>query len=178
MANIVLTCGASVAIYKACDLASKLTQARHRVRSVLTANAAKLIDPQLFAALTGEPAAVEEYGPEKRTAMDHIDLATWADALIVAPASADLIARLALGLAGDLAGTVALALPAKKPRLLCPAMNPHMFAAPPLVRHLETLRRDGWKVMEPDEGHMACGVEGKGRMCEPAAIARAVESLV
>ena len=178
MAKIVLTCGASVAIYKACDLASKLTQAGHQVRTVLTATAAKLIDPQLFAAVTGEPASVDEYAPERRTAMDHIDLATWADVLLVAPASADLIARLALGLAGDLAGTVALALPAPKPRLLCPAMNPHMFAAPPLVRHLETLRRDGWTILEPEEGHMACGIDGKGRMCEPVAIARMVESLV
>ncbi len=178
MAKILLIGGASVAIYKSCDLASKLTQAGHAVRTVLTPQAAKLVSPQLFEAVTGEAAAVDEYGPERSGAMDHIALATWAELLVVAPASADLIARLALGLAGDLAGTVALALPARRPRLLCPAMNPHMWSAPPTARHLQTLAQDGWQVMQPDEGHMACGVAGKGRMCEPAAIVQRVATLL
>jgi phosphopantothenoylcysteine decarboxylase/phosphopantothenate--cysteine ligase len=178
MAKILLACSASVAIYKACDLASKLTQAGHGVRSVLTPRAAKLVSPQLFAAVTGQSAHVDEFADDRRSAMDHIDLASWADLLVVAPASADFLARLALGLADDLAGTVALALPSARPRLLAPAMNPHMWSAPPTARHLTTLRGDGWQVLEPDSGHMACGVEGKGRMCEPAAIAQAVMALI
>jgi phosphopantothenoylcysteine decarboxylase/phosphopantothenate--cysteine ligase len=174
MAHIVLCSGASVALYKACDLASKLAQSGHEVRAVLTPRAARLVSPQLFEAVTGQPAAVDEYGPERRGAMDHIELATWAELLLVAPASAGLLSRLALGLADDLASTVALALPAGRPRLIAPAMNPHMLASPPIARNLATLRGDGWRVIEPGSGHMACGVDGKGRLPEPQELVRAV----
>jgi phosphopantothenoylcysteine decarboxylase/phosphopantothenate--cysteine ligase len=175
MARIVLGAGASVAVYKAVDLASKLTQAGHAVRAVLTPRAAKLVNPQLFAAVTGEPASVDEFSPERRGAMDHIDLATWAEALIVAPCSAGLLSRLALGMADDLVTTVALALPAGRPKLASPAMNPHMLASAPVQRHLATLRGDGWTVLEPGAGHMACGVDGKGRLPEPAELVQALE---
>jgi phosphopantothenoylcysteine decarboxylase/phosphopantothenate--cysteine ligase len=174
MARIVLGAGASVAVYKAVDLASKLTQAGHSVRAVLTPRAAKLVSPQLFAAVTGEPASVDEFAPERRTSMDHIDLATWAELLLVAPASAGLVARLALGLSDDLVTTVALALPAGRPRLASPAMNPHMLASPPVQRNLATLRADGWTVIEPGAGHMACGVDGKGRLPDAAELVVAV----
>ena len=174
MARILLVAGASVAVYKACDLASKLAQAGHEVRSVLTPRAATLVNPQLFEAVTGQPASVDEYGAERRGAMDHIELATWAELLLVAPASAGLLSRIALGLADDLASTVALALPADRPRLLAPAMNPHMLASPPIARNLATLRGDGWQVLEPGSGHMACGADGKGRLPEPAELAAAV----
>jgi phosphopantothenoylcysteine decarboxylase/phosphopantothenate--cysteine ligase len=177
MTRILLGAGASVAVYKACDLASKLAQAGHEVRAVLTPRAAELVSPQLFEAVTGQPAQVDEFGPQRRGAMDHIELASWGERLLVAPASADLIARLALGLGGDLLTTVALALPVGRPRVVCPAMNPHMLAAPPLVRHLETLRGDGWQVIEPDEGHMACGDAGRGRLPEPADLVARLEAL-
>jgi phosphopantothenoylcysteine decarboxylase/phosphopantothenate--cysteine ligase len=174
MARILLGCGASVAIYKACDLASKLTQAGHRVRAVMTPNAAKLVSPQLFEAVCGEPAQVDEFGPERRGAMDHIELAKWGELLLVAPASAGLVSRLAHGLADDLLGTVALALDAKCPRILCPAMNPNMLAARALQRSLVTLREDGWEILEPEAGHMACGDEGHGRLVDPARIVERV----
>jgi len=168
--HILLGAGASVAVYKACDLASKLTQAGHNVRAILTPRAAELVSPQLFEAVTGEPAQVDEFGPARRGAMDHIELAAWGELLLVAPASADLVARLALGLADNLLTTVALALPSSKRRMICPAMNPAMLAAAPLQRHLESLREDGWQIVEPGMGHMACGDEGKGRLPEPAEI--------
>jgi phosphopantothenoylcysteine decarboxylase/phosphopantothenate--cysteine ligase len=171
MSRILLCAGASAALHKGVDLASKLTQAGHSVRTVLTPRAAELVAPQLFEAMTGEVAQVTEFGDQRRGAMDHIELAGWAELLVVAPATADLVARLALGLATDLVGTVALAVPAAVPRLLAPAMNSEMLAAPPIVRHLETLRADGWGIVEPGEGHLACGVEGRGRLAE-------VESLV
>lgn len=177
MSRILLIAGGSVAVYKACDLASKLTQAGHEVRTVLTPAAARLVHPQLFEAVTGLSAQSEEWGEGRRGAMDHIELAQWARLLLVAPASADLIARLALGLAGDLAGTVALAYPPQAPRLLCPAMNPNMLAQPALRRHLETLAGDGWSVLAPGEGHMACGVQGKGRMPEVEEIVRRAAEL-
>jgi phosphopantothenoylcysteine decarboxylase/phosphopantothenate--cysteine ligase len=171
MSQILLVAGGSVAIHKACDLASKLTQDGHRVRAILTRSAAKLVSPQLFEALTGEPAYTDEFGATRRTAMDHIDLAKWGQAYVVAPCTADLLSRLALGLADDLATTTALALPASVPRLVCPAMNPTMLAAPAIRRHLETLSDDGWKVLAPDSGRMACGDDGQGRLPEPEAIA-------
>jgi len=175
--NVLLCAGASVAIYKACDLSSKLTQAGHSVRAVLTPTAARLVHPQLFEAVTGNRAHVDEFADEREGAMDHIALCDWGQLLLVAPASADLMARLALGLGGDLVGTVALAWHGERPRLVCPAMNPHMLAAGPLQRHLETLRGDGWEILEPGEGHMACGVDGKGRLPEPADIVRRVREL-
>ena len=175
--KIVLAAGASAALHKACDLASQLAQEGHAVRTVLTPRAARLVSPQLFAALTGEPAESDEFGPERRTAMDHIDLARWAELFLVAPCPADLAARLALGLADDLVTTVALALEPRTPRLLAPAMNPNMWDAAPTRRHLATLRADGWRILDPDSGHTACGVEGKGRMAEPEAIVAAVAGL-
>jgi len=177
MTNVLLAAGASVAVYKACDLASKLTQAGHAVRTVLTPAAARLVSPQLFEAVSGEPALVDEFSEQRRGAMDHIELASWAELFLVAPATADLIARLALGLAGDLAGTVSLALAPGTPRLLCPAMNPNMLAAPVVQRHLELLRGDGWEVVEPAEGHLACGDAGRGRLPEPDEILARVRAL-
>lgn len=174
MTNVLLAAGASAAIHKSCDLASKLSQAGYGVRAILTARAAELVSPQLFEALTGELAWVDEFSANRRGGMDHIDLAKWGDVFVVAPCPADLVSRLALGLANDLVTTVAIALPRETPRLLAPAMNPVMWSAQPIVRHAETLRGDGWTILEPEAGHMACGDEGKGRMPEPPAIVEAV----
>ena len=170
MAKLLLCCGASVAIYKACDLASKLTQAGHTVKTVMTPAAAELISPQLFEAVTGQSASVSEFGPARRGAMDHIQLGQWADLILVAPASADLIGRLAHGLAGDLVTTAILACPKERPRVLCPAMNPGMLAQPSVQRNLKQLGSDGWTVVQPEAGHMACGDDGLGRLPEPATL--------
>jgi len=170
VSRLLLAASASVSIYKACDLASKLTQEGHTVRALLTANAARLISPQLFEAVTGEPAFTSEFDRTRRSAMDHIDLADWGDALLVAPASAGLVGRLAHGLADDLVTTTVLALGTDKPRFLCPAMNPNMLSSPPVARNLGQLREDGWRVLEPESGHVACGTTGKGRLPEPADI--------
>lgn len=172
--KILLAAGASAALHKSVDLASKLAQDGHAVRAVLTRRASRLVHPQLFEAVTGEAAWVAEFGDERRGAMDHITLSQWAEVLVVAPAPADLVSRLALGIANDLVTTVALALPAEVPRLLCPAMNPHMWSAPPIVRNVACLVEDGWRIVEPGEGHMACGVEGQGRMAEPETILGAI----
>jgi phosphopantothenoylcysteine decarboxylase/phosphopantothenate--cysteine ligase len=178
VSRILLGVSASVALYKACDLASKLAQAGHEVRTVLTPNAARLVSPQLFEAVTGGPAQADEWGAERRGAMDHIALAEGVELLVVAPASADCCARLAQGLAGDLLGTVALALAPGTRRLLAPAMNPNMLAHPATQRNLARLVEDGWQVVEPDAGHMACGVEGRGRLADPEAIRARVEALL
>jgi phosphopantothenoylcysteine decarboxylase / phosphopantothenate---cysteine ligase len=120
VSRVLLGCSASAALHKGADLASKLTQAGHQVRVVLTARAAELISPQLFEALTGEPAQVSEFGPGRQGAMDHISLSQWAELLLLAPAGADLVGQLANGLAGDLLSTTVLATPAAVPRLIAP----------------------------------------------------------
>lgn len=179
MSRIVLGVSASVALYKSCDLASRLTQADHEVRVVLTSNAARLISPQLFEAVTGQPAAVEEFGDGREGAMDHITLARWAEALVVAPATASVIGRLAHGLAGDLLGTVALAVdPGRVHRLLAPAMNPIMYASAPVQRGLAQLSEDGWSICEPDSGRVACEDVGPGRLAEPERLAQVLSELL
>jgi phosphopantothenoylcysteine synthetase/decarboxylase len=170
VSRIVLGVSASVSLYKACDLASKLTQAGHAVRAVLTARASQLVSAQLFEAVSGEPAFTDEFDATRRSSMDHIELGRWAELLVVAPASADLIGRLANGLAGDLLTTTALAVPADRPRLVAPAMNPSMLAQPAVQRNLARLVEDGWRLIEPGEGHHACGDAGRGRLAEPAEI--------
>ena len=178
MSNVLLCASASVAIYKACDLASKLAQAGHAVRSVLTPRAAELVSPQVFEAVTGEPAASAEFGAERRGAMDHIELARWAEIVVVAPCTADLVGRIANGLANDLVSTALLALEPGIPRLVAPAMNPKMLGHPAVRRNLTTLREDGWEVLEPGSGHMACGEEGAGRLVEPDAIVQRVREVL
>ena len=174
MSRVLVGCGASAALHKGVDLVSKLSQAGHEVRTVLTPRAAALVSPQLFEAVSGGPAYVDEFDEERHGAMDHIDLADWAELFVVAPATADLIARLALGLAGDLITTVSLALAPDIPRIFSPAMNPRMWAAPAVKRHTRQLFDDGWRLIEPDKGHMACGDAGTGRFVEPAMIVEAV----
>jgi len=178
MSRILLGVSASVALYKACELASRLTQDGHEVVTVMTPRAAELIDPQLFQALTGRAARSTEYGPARLGGMDHIDLSAGVDLFVVAPCSADLLARLALGLADDLLTTTGLALAPGTARLLCPAMDPNMLAQPATLRNLETLRSDGWELVAPEEGHMACGVEGKGRLADPEAIRKRIAELL
>jgi phosphopantothenoylcysteine decarboxylase/phosphopantothenate--cysteine ligase len=110
--------------------------------------------------------------------MDHIELAGFAEAVIVAPATADLVSRIALGLAGDLVTTALLAVPAGVPRLLCPAMNPNMLANPAVERNLRTLSEYGWRILDADSGHLACGVEGRGRLPEVDTVLAAVRELL
>lgn len=176
MANVLLCASASVSVYKACDLASKLAQAGHTVRAVLTANAARLVSPQLFEAVTGEPAFVSEWGDSRRSAMDHIDLSKFADVAVVAPCSADLAARIAGGFAGDLVTTTLLAVPIAVPRLVCPAMNPNMLAQPAVKRNFAQLVEDGWQLVASEAGHVACGDDGDGRLAEPLTIKNAVDA--
>ena len=178
MSAIVLGVSGSASIYKACDLASQLTQSGHSVHTVMTHRAAELVSPQLFEAVTGEAPYVDEFGEDRRGAMDHIDLARQAEVFLVAPMTGDLAARLALGIADDLVTTVSLAIQAGIPRLACPAMNPNMLAHPAVRRNLTTLVEDGWEVMEPGVGHVACGEEGAGRLPEPAEILTRVGELL
>ena len=166
---------ASVAIYKACEVASALTQKGYVVRVALTPSAARLVSPLLFRSVTGQPACADEFGPDAPSSMTHIEFADSADLFLAAPATADLVARLAQGMADDLVTTTVLALKPEAKKILAPAMNARMLAHPLVQKNLATLRENGWQVIEPEAGHLACGVHGEGRLAAPAKIVEAVE---
>jgi len=162
--KILLGVTGGIAAYKAADLARRLKQAGADVRVILTAGGAKFVTPLTFQALTQNPVSTDLFDQGQEQLIGHIDLADWADALVVAPATANVIARLAAGMADDLLATVALATQA--PLVIAPAMNPRMWRHPAVQRNLATLREAGARVVEPGEGEMACGHVGEGRLAE------------
>jgi len=178
--KILLIVGGGIAAYKALELTRLLRKAGAEVRTILTAAGASFVTPMSLAALTGHPVRSELFMPEDETAMGHIELSRWADLVVVAPATAGLIAKAANGLADDLASTTLLA--TDKRVLLAPAMNVRMWLHPAVQANVERLKRfegfHGVAVVGPDEGEMACGEFGPGRMAEPAAIMEAVEGLL
>ena len=178
--KILLIVGGGIAAYKALELVRLLKKAGAEVMSVLTAAGAEFVTPMSLAALTGHPVRQALFMPEDETAMGHIELSRWADLVVVAPATAGLIAKAANGLADDLASTTLLA--TDKRVLLAPAMNVRMWQHPAVQANVERLKEfDGFHgaaVVGPDEGEMACGEFGPGRMAEPAAILDAIEGLL
>ena len=174
MSRILLIVGGGIAAYKACELIRLLRRRGHAVRCVLTEGGSHFVTPMTLAALSEDKVYTSLWDLKDEAEMGHIQLSREADLLVVAPASADLLARMAGGQAGDLATTVLLA--TDKPVLVAPAMNVRMWQHPATVRNVDTLRGDGIQVMEPDEGAMACGEYGPGRLPEPLAIADAIEA--
>jgi len=172
VSRVLLAAGASVAVYKACDLASKLTQGGDAVRAVLTAQAARLVSAQLFEAVSGEPAYTSEFDETRRGAMDHIELARWADVVLIAPATAEVMARIVSGAAPDLLTTICLATEA--PIALAPAMNRVMWSNPATQSNREVLEQRGIHILGPGTGSQACGETGAGRMLDPDTIAATV----
>lgn len=153
-----------IAAYKAADLVRRLLQAGAEVQVILTENGARFVGPTTFEGLTGRPALQSLW----EGALRHIDLGCWADAIVIAPATANLLAKLAAGIADDLLTTTVLAAPHRA--LLAPAMNTRMFEHPATQRSLETLRGFGHELVGPAFGELAEGEEGWGRMVEPEII--------
>jgi phosphopantothenoylcysteine decarboxylase / phosphopantothenate---cysteine ligase len=172
--RILLVVGGGVAAYKALELVRRLRERGAAVRAVLTAAAARFVTPLSFASLTGERVHDDLFSLTDEQEMGHIRLSREADLLVVAPATAHLMARMAQGLADDLATTLLLA--TDKRTLLAPAMNLRMWLHPATQRNLATLRGDGALFVGPEEGEMACGEHGPGRMAEPLAIVAAIEA--
>lgn len=170
--NIVLAVTGGIAAYKSAILVRRLKDYGFDVRVVMTHGAQAFITPLTFQALSGNPVHTELLDPAAEAGMGHIELARWADLLLVAPASCDTLAKFANGLADDLLSTVFLA--AKSPVWVAPAMNQQMWAAKATQRNLQTLVEDGVHVIMPDAGEQACGDVGLGRMPEPEEIARQV----
>ena len=166
--RILLGISAGIAAYKSAQLARLLKQAGCEVRVVMTEGAQAFIAPLTLQALTGEAVRTSLLDPEAEAGMGHIELARWADTILIAPGTADLMARLALGMADDLLTTLCLASEAE--RIMAPAMNQAMWRHPATQRNAACLQQDGWRLLGPDSGEQACGDTGPGRMLEPEAI--------
>jgi phosphopantothenoylcysteine decarboxylase/phosphopantothenate--cysteine ligase len=170
--EILLGISGGIAVYKACELVRLLTKAGAKVQVVMTENATCFINPLSFETLSQRKVHSSLF--EKGTnPLIHIELADKAELLVVAPATANIIGKMANGIADDLLSTLYLATKAKT--LVCPAMNVNMFSHPALKQNLETLRKRGVRVLEPETGELACGWEGKGRLPEPDLILEACE---
>jgi phosphopantothenoylcysteine decarboxylase / phosphopantothenate---cysteine ligase len=174
--HIVLGVTGSIATYKAVDLASKLFQAGAIVDVIMSHGATEMVRPLSFQAITHRPVITEVFSPLMETEIGHVTLARQADLLVIAPATANVIAKLALGLADDMVTTTALA--ATAPLLIAPAMESHMWAHPATKQNIDTLSGRGATVMMPGSGHLASGATGMGRMPEPAQIVAAIQQLL
>lgn len=175
MANILIAVSGSISAYKIADVVSELGKAGHQVQCLLTRSATEFVSPLVLETLSGRKARFEQFGPDV-SGTEHIDFARWADVMVFAPASANMLARLALGLADDLPSTVALATEA--PILIAPAMNTVMWGKPIVQQHLQTLVGRGATVIEPASGLLACGEVGMGKLAPVASIVAAIEAAV
>jgi len=174
--RILLIIAGGVAAYKSLELIRRLGDRGCRVRCILTAAGAQFITPLAIASLSGERVFSDLFSLTDEAEMGHIRLSREADLVVVAPATADLMAKMANGLADDLASTTLLA--TDKPVLIAPAMNPQMWGHAATQRNVATLARDGIRMVGPNPGDMACGEIGLGRMAEPEEIIVAIETLL
>jgi len=172
--RILLIIGGGIAAYKCLELIRELKRRDITSRCILTKAGTEFVTPLSVAALSGEKVHGELFDLTDETEMGHIELSRSAALVVVAPATADLMAKAANGLANDLASTTLLA--TDKPVLMAPAMNVRMWQHPATQRNLQTLNQDGIRFIGPDEGDMACGEFGPGRMAEPGVIADAIEA--
>ena len=174
--EIVVGVSAGIAAYKAAALTSLLVQDGAGVTAVLTRNARKFIGTATFAALTGRPVAMRGFDQSAHPLGAHIELAARADCVVVAPASADFLARVAHGMADDLLTTLLLC--ADCPVILAPAMNAAMWKHPAVQRNVEQVVADGARIVPPGSGWLSCRQSGVGRMAEPAEIAAVIRAVL
>lgn len=174
--HVLLGVTGGIAAYKIPNLCSRLVKGGFQVETILTANAQKIVSPIPFESLSGNRCHTDTFDPMDTSKVEHIALAREADLLVIAPASANIIAKLRWGLADDLLSTTALACTC--PKLLVPAMNTNMYENPATQENLSVLRQRGYLVMEPLSGHLACGAVGKGKMPEPDDIYDRIEAIL
>jgi len=167
--RILLASSGGIAAYKIPELVRALTRAGHEVRCAVTPEALRFVSPLVLQTLSGSPVRSSLFDPSEEGEIDHIALADWAGLVVVAPATAHLLARMAHGLADDLVTTLLLA--TRAPILAAPAMNVNMWRHPATQQNVTVLRERGVRLVGPEAGALACGWEGEGRMSEPAAIA-------
>ena len=176
MALVALGVSGGIGAYKAVEVARRLQQRGHDVAAVMTANAERFVGPLTFEAITKRRVATDQFAPGVNADIDHIALATEADLLLVAPATANVIGKFAGGVADDFLSSLYLATTA--PVLLAPAMNTNMLAHPAVQANLRTLADRGVRFVEPGEGYLACGWVGKGRLAEPDQVVEAADTML
>lgn len=174
--NVLVLISGSIAAYKTCFVISKLVQAGHQVQVVTTPQALNFIGPSTLEGLTGKPVLSETFASHH--AMDHIHLARWADLILLCPATANTINKMAQGIADDLVTNLFLAHDFKKPFIVAPAMNSAMYQHPCTQTSLEKLQKMGVTILEPGEGSLACGEVGSGRLMEPEAMLAELEKIM
>jgi phosphopantothenoylcysteine decarboxylase/phosphopantothenate--cysteine ligase len=174
--RIVLGVTGGIAAYKSAEILRLLVKEGAHVRVIMTKNAREFITPLTLQTLSGNPVSTETFDLTQESEIGHIRLADTADAILIAPASANIIAKLANGIADDLLSTVLLATTA--PVLIAPAMNVHMYAHPIVQENIRKLKSLGYSFTEPAEGFLACGYEGKGRLADPADIVEDVQAVL
>ena len=174
--KIALGVTGSIAAYKACELVRLYVKAGAEVSVVMTRGAQQFVAPLTFRTLSRRSVATDLFENPATWVPGHISLADWCDALVVAPCTANVAAKMAHGIADD--SLSALALACRRPKLVAPAMNEGMLDNPATRENLATLRRRGIAVMDCGEGELACGTEGRGRMPEPAEVLAATEALL
>lgn len=172
MKHILLAVTGGIAAYKAIDLTSKLTQAGYEVRVMLSNHAQEFVTPLSFQAISRNPVYTNTFKEETPEEIQHVSLGDWADAIIIAPATANTIAKLSVGIADDIITSTLLA--TETPKFVAPAMNVHMYENPRTQHNIEVLRGDGYQFIEPGDGYLACGYVAKGRMEEPLQIASVI----
>ena len=166
--KIALGVTGGIAVYKAVDLVSRLRKQGAEVRVIMTEHAQQFVTPLTFKEISGNKVAVSMWDSNQEFNVEHISLANWADAFVVAPATANILAKMANGIADDLLSTTLLA--AQAPIIVCPAMNTGMYQNPITQENIEKLQKHGVTVMPPAVGYLACGVTGPGRLPEPQQI--------
>jgi len=174
--RVLVAVSGGIAAYKVPELVRALRTAGHAVRCALTPAAERFASPLVLQTLSGHPVRTDLFDPGEEGQIDHIELADWAEAVVVAPATANLLGRLAHGLADDLVTTLLLA--TRAPVLAAPSMNVNMWRHPATRRNVELLRERGVRFVGPETGWLACGWEGEGRMASPGDVAEAVELLL
>lgn len=170
--NILLGVSGGIAAYKACALTSKLTQQGANVRVMMTTNATAFVSPLTFQALSRNPVYIDTFDEKDPKKIAHIDVADWADILLIAPATANIIGKVANGIADDMLSTTLLATQASI--YIAPAMNVHMYGHPAVIQNMKQLETWGYHFIEPGAGYLACGYVGKGRLEEPESIIEAI----
>jgi phosphopantothenoylcysteine decarboxylase/phosphopantothenate--cysteine ligase len=174
--DVLLGVSGGVAAYKAVELASKLTSAGAKVTTVMTQNACKFIQPRSFQAVTASMVYTSMWLDASEYKIEHIGLAEQARIVVVAPATANIIARMANGICDDLLSTTLCAC-WQKPVVVAPAMNENMWNNPAVQWNIKSLREMGFEIVGPETGRLACGSEGVGRMSEPQDILKAIEKI-
>lgn len=178
MKTVVLGVSGCIAAYKALEVLSVLKKRGINVKVVMTEHATEFVAPLSFETLSRNKVVVGMFEPKEKYEVEHVSLAVEAKAFVIAPATANVIAKIANGLADDMLTTTALAVPDATPKIVAPAMNDRMYDNRATVDNLEILRKRGWTVVEPAVGMLACGTEGRGRLAQPEEIAAAVLSAV